>query len=318
MTRPGRVVVVGSINRDYVCRVAELPRPGQTLLGGEVTVGNGGKGANQAVAAALMGVPTAMVGAVGDDDDGRALLDGLHTAGADISTVRLGDTRTGTAFVFVADDGENSIVVAPGANGTVSPEYVHETLEELLDPACVVVVQAEIPIDAITRAASTASAHEARLVVNLAPFTDLGEGALTTADPLVVNETEASQLLGRPVRGVDDARAAAAALLDVARTAVVTVGAAGAVLATPAADGSADVVHLPTTAVAAVVDTTGAGDCFTGVLAAALSRGADLPAAVALGLEAGTHAVTKLGAQASFPRVSDLDPTTRAVLGPPW
>lgn len=309
MTDPSaapEVVVVGSMNRDYICRVTRLPRPGETVMGGDVVVSAGGKGGNQAVAAAQMGVRTVMVGAVGDDDDGSALLDGLHAAGADISRVSIRPTtRTGTAFVFLADDGENSIVVAPGANGEVTPAAVERELADVAGPHTVVVAQAEVPLDSVRAAIASAERAGARMVVNLAPYADLGDGALATADPLVVNETEAGELLSAAIEGADDARAAAEALAAIARSVVVTMGAAGAVLAVRDADGSVATTHLATSAVE-VVDTTGAGDCFTGVLAAALSRGADLPTAVGLGLRAGTHAVTSLGAQASFPSADDL------------
>lgn len=312
------VVVVGSMNRDYVCRVGRLPRPGETVLGGEVLVAVGGKGGNQAAAAALMGVTTVMIGAVGDDDDGQALIDGLHAAGADVSHVSIRPAvRSGAAFVFVADDGENSIVVAPGANQDVTPELLDRELADLLSPANVVVVQGEVPLASVRATVAAAGRFGARVVVNLAPYVPLEPDSLSGADPLVVNETEAAQVLARAVEGPADAQRAAADLLEMARSAVITVGSAGAVYAERASDGKPS-VHLLPAARVAVVDTTGAGDAFTGVLAAALSRGTDLRTAVELGILAGTHAVTGLGAQSSYPSAADLDPvsTSRVFAGP--
>ena len=143
-----RVVVVGSVNRDYVCTVPELPRPGETVLSGDFSLGSGGKGANQAVAAARMGAATALIGSVGDDADGRSALDDLQGSGVDTADVdTLADVRTGAAFVMVAADGENFIVVAPGANHRVSEEQTRVALSRRLQPGDVLVTQAEIPLE---------------------------------------------------------------------------------------------------------------------------------------------------------------------------
>jgi ribokinase len=295
------VVVVGSVNRDYVCQVDALPQPGQTVLGGEVTVGSGGKGGNQAAAAALLGGRTQMVAKVGDDVDGVALVNDLMTAGVDTAEIEvLADIRTGTAFVLVAADGENSIVVAPGANGRLTGTETVATLRRVLRAPAVLVTQAEIPDDALHAAISTAAELGCRAIVNLAPFRPLPGEQLAHCDPLVVNESEASDLLGTDVRGVDSATTAAHELLARARSVVITIGAEGAIAA---ADGV--VTHVPTEPTR-VVDTTGAGDAFTGALAVALSRGADLEAAVRLGVRVGSYAVARPGAQASYPTAADL------------
>jgi ribokinase len=295
------VVVVGSVNRDYVCQVDPLPHPGQTVLGGEVSVGSGGKGGNQAAAAGLLGARTSLIARVGDDVDGRALTSDLDAVGVDTREVAvLPDVRTGTAFVFVAADGENSIVVAPGANGRLTGAQIDETLPRVLRAPAVLVTQAEIPDDALHAAISSAARLGCRAIVNLAPFRPVPAEQLALCDPLVVNESEASDLLGSEIRGVESAKLAAQELLGRARSVVITVGAEGAVAA---ANGV--VVHVaaePTT----VVDTTGAGDAFTGALAVALSRGSDLESATRLGVRVGSYAVARTGAQASYPRPADL------------
>ncbi len=295
-----RVLVVGSVNRDYVCRVGSIPRSGETVLGGRLSIGSGGKGGNQAVASALLGAPTALVGCVGDDSDGRALLADLATAGVDTSGVRtVQGVRTGVAFVMVDDDGANAIVVAAGANALLDPRRAREAVAEWVGEGDLVVVQSEIPVDAVVAAVEEAQRRSARVVLNLAPYRDLPAVAVAVADPLVVNEHEARALLRRAGDGCE-ATDMAQRLGSLARSAVVTCGPAGAVVAS---GGRLDWVGAP--AVRAV-DTTGAGDAFTGALAAALSRGADLLAAVRLGVAAGSFAVGRAGAQASYPTPGEL------------
>jgi ribokinase len=295
------VVVVGSVNRDYVCRADVLPAPGETVLGGEAFVGSGGKGGNQAVAASLLGARTAVVARVGKDDDGRALLADLATAWVDtVEVVPLNDVRTGMAFVMVDAHGQNSIVVAPGANELLEARTTGRAVRRLLGPGGVMVTQAEIPVPAFEAAIAAAAEVGCRAVVNLAPYRPIGDDLLAHCDPLVVNESEASGLLGREVRGREQAIAAAREISGRVGSVVVTVGADGAVVAT-----GDRVDHVPAEA-ADVVDTTGAGDAFTGALAAALSAGRSLVDAVGIGVRAGTYAVARRGAQASFPRGSAL------------
>jgi ribokinase len=294
------VLVVGSVNRDYVCRVDVLPAPGQTVLGGEASVGSGGKGGNQAVAASLLGARTAMVARVGDDDDGRAVAADLVAAGVDTADVVATESRTGMAFVLVDAAGENSIVVAPGANDRLDPDSVSAAVRRRLARSGVLVTQAEIPLPAFAAAIEAAAELGRRAVVNLAPYRPVEDALLALCDPLVVNESEAGGLLGRQVRGASQAHDAAAELLGRCRSVVVTVGAGGAVVAF---DGGVTLVGAQAVE---VVDTTGAGDASTGALAAALSAGHDLPAAVRIAVRAGTYAVTRSGAQASFATVAEL------------
>jgi ribokinase len=288
-----RVVVVGSMNRDYVCRVASLPRPGETLLGGELSLGEGGKGGNQAVAASRFGGTTLMVGAVGADADGEALVAALREQGVDTTHVAVDAERpTGAAFVFVDPAGENSIVVAAGANSGLTASTVGPVLDDALRAGDVVVVQMEVPLDVVAAAAGSAVSSGGRLVLNLAPYAAVDDAVLAAADPLVVNESEAAGLLGGPVSDPDEA---ARRLLARCRSVVVTLGSEGAVVA------QADIVErLPAERVD-VVDSTGAGDAFTGVLAAELAAGSDLLTAARLGVAAGTYAVQRHGAQSSYP-----------------
>jgi ribokinase len=296
-----RIVVVGSLNRDYVCHVDRLPGPGETKLGGELALFSGGKGGNQAVAAAAVGSvtghPCSLVGSVGDDEDGRALLADLRSSGVDTSEVAVAaDARTGAALITVSGDGENTIVVAPGANHSVKEAAVADAFGRVLAPTDVVVVQAELPIGVVQAAVRRAAALQARVVLNLAPFTPVPDDVLALCDPLVVNESEAAGLLGGSVEGLAGARSAAAALAATARSAVVTTGAAGAVVA-----AGRDCTHVPAPEVD-VVDTTGAGDAFTGALAVAMGAGRDLVTAARWGIAVASYSVSRPGAQASYPR----------------
>jgi len=296
-----RIVVVGSLNRDYVCHVDRLPGPGETRLGGELALFSGGKGGNQAVAAAAVGSvtghPCSLLGSVGDDEDGRALLDDLRRAGVDVGEVVVAaQVRTGAALITVSADGENTIVVAPGANHAVTEEEVRDALGRLLHPTDVVVAQAELPRGVVELAVREAAARGAQAVLNLAPFTPVSDDVLALCDPLVVNESEAAGLLRESVEGLPGARRAAVTLAGTARSAVVTLGGAGAVVAT-----GAGCTHVPAPSVD-VVDSTGAGDAFTGALAVALAAGRDLVSATRCGVAVASYSVRGAGAQASYPR----------------
>jgi len=270
----GRVVVLGSLNLDLVTRVERQPAPGETVLGDGLRRLAGGKGANQAMAAALAGAEVVMVGAVGDDDAGRAYLARLRGAGIDVRGVAvLDDEPTGTALITVDDGGENSIVVVPGANGRVGEAAL--TSVDTTGTDDVLLVQLEIPLDSVTEASERAAERGVRVVLNLAPYADLPADVVDLADPVVVNEHEAELLERSGVRPA---------------SLVVTRGADGA---------SWGDLNLPTESVSAdeVVDTTGAGDAFCGALAAALAGGADREAALRAALRAGAGAVRHEGAQ---------------------
>jgi ribokinase len=290
------VFVMGSINQDFVLKVERRPQPGETVTNAKLSTHNGGKGANQAAAAALLGASVAFLGRVGDDEFGEPLVQALQEKGIDTSLVeRASGNSTGAAFITVTPDGENAITVAPGANRSLTPEDVDAAADAIGD-ARVFVAQMEIPVQSVLRAVEVAAEQGTRALVNLAPTFEVPQELLEKLDPLVVNEHEAAFLLGREVEGVDGALSAAPELLSSGpRSAVITIGEDGAVLA----DGES-VDHLPAPEVE-VVDTTGAGDAFVGALATQLARGASLREAVAYAVRAGAAAVTKEGAQGALP-----------------
>lgn len=294
------VVVVGSVNADLVLQVDRHPRPGETVLGRDAVTLPGGKGANQAVAAARLGASVAMVGAVGTDPNAAVALSLLGSAGVDLAHVATVDGPTGLAVVTLADDGENTIVVVPGANAAVTPSAV-DAAHDVVTGARVCVLQAEIPLSTVGHAAHLAHAAGVRVLLNVAPATALPDDVVRLADPLVANEHEAALLLGRPLdTGVDAAYAAAAELA--ARgiaSVVVTLGSAGVV-----GHERGDAWSWPAVRVD-VRDTTGAGDAFVGALAAALAAGDPLRDAARFAARVAAASVTRLGAQPSYPWASD-------------
>jgi len=295
----GRVVVVGSANVDLVVDVPRHPGGGETILGGELRRNPGGKGANQAVGAARAGgAGTTFVGALGHDDAADLLLASLDRGGVRTDLVERVDVPTGTALITVSPDGENAIVVAPGANSHVS---VGAAQAERIAAADVVLAQLEIPLD-VVRAAAAARRPGALMVLNAAPSRDLPRDVWDAIDVLVVNEHEAADLAG--ATGDADPSTLAALLLERVPAVVVTLGREGCLVAERRADGPL-LTTVPATPVEAV-DTTGAGDTFCGVLAAALARGADLPDAARLAAAAGALAVTRPGAQDAVPDAADV------------
>ena len=290
------VFVLGSINQDFVLKVERRPKPGETVTNAQLSTHNGGKGANQAAAAAFLGASVAFLGRVGDDEFGEPLVQALKEKGIDTSLIeRALGASTGAAFITVTPDGENAITVAPGANRSLTPGDVDAASGAIWE-ARVLVAQMEVPIETVLRAVEVAAEGGTRALVNLAPTFEVPRELLESLDPLVVNEHEAAFLLGGEVEGVEGALAAAPELLSLGpRTAVITVGEAGAVFAEGGSSG-----HLPAPKVD-VVDTTGAGDAFVGALAVRLARGASLEGAVAYAVRAGAAAVTKEGAQGALP-----------------
>lgn len=260
-----RVVVVGSANLDVVVTVKRFPTPGETVLGGDILEIAGGKGLNQAVAAART-TPCAMIGCVGDDAAGRLLLSWMERAGVARDHVRHVSTPTGRAFIQVTPSGENSIVVTPAANSELTAEEVERALEQL-GPA-VVLAQLEVPLEAVRAAATWASRRRARFLLNPSPVQHLPGWLVALCDPLVVNAGEAAQMLG--TESGRDVQGLARALAARTRSVVVTDGPRGAFVGS--SSGAVGVPAVP----AKVVDTTGAGDEFVGHLAAALSLGESL------------------------------------------
>lgn len=299
------VLVFGSVNADLVFAMPELPAPGRTVLGRSYQAMSGGKGANQAVAAALDGGDVALAGAVGRDPLADVGLAAAKAAGVDLSRVAALDAPTGCAAVCVDPEARNQIAVAGGANAFARAEQVEDAA---LAPGVVVVLQMEVPPAENARLIARARARGARVVLNLAPPGPLPDVALRAVDLLVVNEHEAAWLAAR--LGCGTGAAALRGGLGGGGGVVVTRGEAGAEAATPDGD-----LRVPAFAVAAT-DTTGAGDCWCGVLAAALAAGAPLAAAMERAAAAAAVACTRPGAAAAMPRAWETDELLRARRGP--
>jgi len=298
MTTP-EITVVGSANLDMVVDVAHVPLVGETVLGGDLRRIAGGKGANQAVAAARLGRRVAMVGRVGDDEGGEILRGALDADGVDTSALTTTPaTPNGVALIAVDADGDNAIVVSPGANGRVNAADV-AAAGEVISEAEVVLLQLEIPIDAVTAAAVAATGT---VVLNPAPAPDepLPSALLEAVDILVPNQTELATLTGH--NGAVDASIATALARSLpAKAVVVTLGAEGALVVT---DDLSEHVIAPTVR---PVDTTAAGDSFCGAVADALVRGESLVDAVHWAVRVGAATTLRPGAQPSLPTPSEVD-----------
>ena len=298
-----RVVVVGSSNTDLVVSVPTLPNPGQTVLGGEYFRAAGGKGANQAVAASRAGAHVQFVGAVGDDEFGRAALAGLSREGIDVQSVRVvPGIASGVALIVVDAHGENLIAVAPGANAHVRAEDIRQAAATWAG-AAVMLVQLEVPFGTVAEAVRLAKGNGLRAVLNPAPASReiVANGLLAHVDVLVPNQHEAGLLTGIDVSSREGCVDAARALQSRGcHSVVITLGAQGCVVV------DREAVHLPACAVEAV-DTVGAGDAFCGVLAVALAEGKPLTMAAELAGRAGALCATRRGAQPSMPRRAEID-----------
>ena len=296
------IVVIGSSNTDMVVKAPSIPRAGETLLGGAFFQAGGGKGANQAVAAARAGGTVTLVAAVGDDALGSERIGAFAREGIDASQIlRIPGQASGVALIVVDAAGENCIVVAPGANGSLGPERIRE-LEPVLAAADVVVLQLEIPLETVAEAVRLAAAHGVRVLLNPAPGRPLPDEVTSRVTVLTPNETEVELLTGI-APDTPEARGEAASML-LARGAgavVLTLGSAGAYLAT--ADGHEIVPGHRVTP----VDTTGAGDVFNGALAVALAENRDLADALRFANAAAAISVTREGAQPSAPMRHEID-----------
>lgn len=283
-----QVLVIGSANADLVVPVDRRPGGGETVLGGDTVLSPGGKGANTAVAAARLGADVALLGAVGDDPYGELLKRSLAESGVNTDSLRTSERPTGIAYITVTPDGENSILVSPGANSALRPEDVD------LDGAEVVVLSLEIPLETVEHAVAKAVEHQVKTLLNLSPAAELSAKTLKGLDVLLVNEHEAAFLLG--------GEADFPKLLDLGpKAAVVTLGAKGAAVVT--ADG---VTEVPSPKVEAI-DTTGAGDAFAGALATSLAKGDELAEAARKAVKVAAITVTRQGAQPSYPTASELE-----------
>lgn len=292
------ISVVGSINIDFAVRVPHLPQPGETVQGEDAQVGLGGKGANQAVAAARLGAEVQLLAAVGDDAFGHRALEWLRLERVRVERVKLSRRPTGMALIGVDEAGQNSILVSPGANADLSPD----DLEQAFAHSEWMITQLEIPGPTWRRALVAAKGAGCQVVVNASPAAGLELANFSQADWLVVNEVEAAQLLrveptNEPRRALEYARRLAFGV----NNAVITLGGQGAVFAGPAGEG-----HVPGQRVQ-ITDTTGAGDTFSGALVVALSEGASPREAVAFANAAAALATTRLGTTAAMPRRAEVE-----------
>ncbi|MEU0671792.1 ribokinase [Streptomyces sp. NPDC006172] len=293
------LLVVGSANADLVIGVERRPGAGETVLGSDLAVHPGGKGANQAVAAARLGARTALLARVGDDAHGRLLLDAQRAAGVDTVGLLVGGAPTGVALITVDPSGDNSIVVSPGANGRLTPQDVRAAAG-LFHASRVVSAQLEIPLETVVEVVRCL-APGSRFVLNPSPPRPLPAEVLAACDPLIVNEHEARVILGDAAVGDEPEDWARILLAKGPRSVVVTLGADGALVAS--AEGVVRVASVPVDA----VDTTGAGDSFTAALAWKLGAGSSPAEAAAYAARVGAVAVTRRGAQESFPTAQEVD-----------
>ena len=291
------ILVVGSLNTDLVVRAPRFPQPGETISGEDLQVIPGGKGANQAVAAARLGSSVSMLGRVGKDNFGDLLLNNLRSNHVDSHLVQRDDASTGTAIIIVDSNGQNSIVLSAGANGKVSSADITSFLDHKL-----LLLQLEIPLETVLSAAQRAHENGLGVILNPAPAQQIPAALIALADFIIPNETELSLLTELPVIDIHSTEQAARKLLEQgAQNVIVTLGSKGALIVTPK-----QVTHVDTYEVG-VVDTTAAGDAFIGGFSTALLQDRSLEESVRYGCACGALATTKFGAQPSLPTKEDVE-----------
>ena len=302
MTSNSKIIVVGSSNTDMVIRTDHIPVPGETILGGQFFLNPGGKGANQAVAAARLGGQVVFVCKTGNDVFGKQAIELFRNEGIDTSFISEdNDHPSGVALITVDKRGENSIAVASGANGFLSPSDVQRAEATLIN-AGYILLQLEIPLDTVDYVASFAASRRLKVILNPAPACELPESLLKKVSIITPNETEAGKLTGIVVNTPETAEQAARILhAKGIETVIITRGEEGALLL-----HQHTITHIPSVKVKAV-DTTSAGDVFNGALAVALSEGKRMEEATAFACRAAALAVTRLGAQSSAPYRHELD-----------
>ena len=300
-----RIVVLGSLNIDLVVPVDRMPREGETLAGGDLSLFAGGKGANQAAAAAKLGGVVTMIGQVGADPFGARLSGDLDDAGVDTSGIGASARPTGSACIYVLPTGENAIVISPGANATLSPEIALERLAAAA-PYRFLLAQLEIPVDTVVQSFTQARRAGAKAILDPAPFRPLPAELIGMADLITPNQNEAVALLGCPdgstIRNFDEARDAAARLRDSGyRGVILKLGEMGCYVDTP--EGRGAVPAFPVVA----SDTTAAGDTFNAALAVSLAKGVPLMDAALFANAAAAISVTRAGAQSSIPGGDEVE-----------
>jgi len=287
------ILVIGSLNADLVVRAPRFPGPGETISGEDLQVIPGGKGANQAVAAARLGSKVSMLGRVGQDNFGDFLLDNLRSNQVDSQLVKRAEASTGTAIIVVDSNGQNSIVLSPGANGKVSDADVDAAAFLHRD---LLLLQLEIPLPTVLTAAQRAKENNVQLILNPAPAQKLSDELIAVTDFIIPNESELSLLTGMDTKDIHAAEGAAQALLDRgAKNVIVTLGEKGALIVNRQQATHVDAFKVD------VVDTTAAGDAFIGGFATALLQNKSLEDSVRYGCACGALATTKFGAQPSLP-----------------
>lgn len=298
-----KILVVGSSNTDMVVKSAHLPLPGETVLGGQFFTFAGGKGANQAVAAAKLGGDVTFLAKVGNDPLGKAAVEGFKKEGINVSHIITDpESHSGVALIMVEDSGENCISVASGANGKFTNSDI-EDASELVEKASFVLVQLEIPLEAVTALVDKAFSHGVPVILNPAPARPLSDKLISKLFIITPNETEAELLTGVKVTNEVSAAKAAKILREKgAKLVIITLGAKGAFLLSDQEE-----ILIPSIQVNAV-DTTAAGDTFNGALTVALSEGMEINAAIRFANQAAAISVTRMGAQSSQPVRSEMKP----------
>ena len=297
------IVVVGSLNMDLVVRIPQIPRPGETLLGGVFNTFPGGKGANQAVAAARLGAHVTMIGCVGGDAFGKEMRDTLIAEGIDTTHILVQEeSATGVALIQVDENGQNSIAVASGANFQLTNADVEKAMQSIGD-IDVLVMPLETPLETIYTAAKIASLRGAKVLLNPAPAQALDQDLLELVDVLLPNEHEVALMVGLPpLQSAADVRIAAEKLLSLGtRNLLVTMGGQGAILF----DGKTE-LNISAYPIQAV-DTTAAGDCFVGALAVGISEGKSIPLSAEFASAAAAISATRNGAQPSLPHRDEVE-----------
>ncbi|MET0849079.1 MAG: ribokinase [Pseudomonas sp.] len=298
---PAKVVVIGSLNMDLVTRAPRLPRGGETLIGESFATVSGGKGANQAVAAARLGAQVSMVGCVGSDAYGEELRGALLAEQIDCQAVSIVEGSSGVALIVVDDNSQNAIVIVAGANGALTPQVI-DRFDAVLQAADVIICQLEVPDATVGHALKRGRELGKIVILNPAPASrPLPADWYVSIDYLIPNESEASALSGLPVNSLETAETAASRLIALgAGKVIITLGAQGSLFA-----NGTGFEHFPAPTVKAV-DTTAAGDTFVGGFAAALASGKTEAEAIRFGQVAAALSVTRAGAQPSIPTLSDV------------
>ena len=305
------ICVIGSSNTDMVVRGERIPAPGETITGGEFHIFPGGKGANQAVAAARLGGKVRLVACVGDDSFGRESIERFKAEGIECDFILTDPVvPSGVAMITVDVHGENSIIVAPGANSRLTPEHVRAVVQSLPEDA-IVLLQLEIPLETVDTVITEAHSRGQTIILNPAPAQKLPEHWYRRVSVITPNETEARLLTGVTVHDYQSAQVAAGWFHQAGvETVIITLGEKGVWLSGPAGSG-------PVSAIAVTAsDTTGAGDCLSGALAVALAEGMAIEVAARFACVAATISVTRMGAQPSMPSRSELESFTHSITNP--